>query len=101
MLLIILVGWAMLEMIWLDEYVRFLITPYLVVIWALSGILAKKFNDPLVPDVTKGYVLALMVIAISLLIVKISIITFRQIRRSFVKYQTSKRPRKASLGAVN
>ena len=101
MLLIILVGWAMLEMIWLDAYARFLITPYLVVIWALSGILAKKFNDPVVSDVTKGYVLALMIIAISLMIVKISILTFRQIRRSFVKYQTSKRPRKASLGAVN
>jgi len=85
MLLIILVGWAVLEMIWLDEFAQFLITPYMVVVWALSGILAKKYDDPMVSDVTKGYVMALMVIAIFLLIVKISVLTFRQIRRSFNK----------------
>ena len=85
MLLIIMVGWAVLEMTFLDNFARFFITPYLVVIWALAGILAKKYNEPEVSIVTKGYLIALMGIAVFLLAVKIVVLTFRQVRRNFNK----------------
>ena len=62
MLLVIAVGWAVTEMTFLDTLTRFLVTPYLVAIWALAGILSKKYSDPQVSDVTKNFLIGLMAI---------------------------------------
>jgi hypothetical protein len=85
MLLVIAVGWAVTEMTCLDRLTRFLVTPYLVAIWALAGILSKKYSDPQVSDVTKNFVLGLMAIAVMLLLIKICVLVFRQIKRPFVR----------------
>ena len=83
MLLIIAVGWAATEMVFLDRLTRFLVTPYLVAIWALAGILSKKYSDSEVSDVTRNFLLGLMAIAVTLLSIKICVIIFRQIKRPF------------------
>ena len=85
MLLVIAIGWAITEMIFLDRLTRFLVTPYLVAIWALAGILSKKYSDPQVSDVTKNFLIGLMAIAVMLLLIKICVIIFRQIKRPFVR----------------
>jgi len=84
MLLVIAVGWAVLELIQLDRFARFLVTPYLVAIWALSGILSKKYSDPDVSDVTKNFLIGLMAVAVILLLTKIGTLIFRQIKQSSV-----------------
>jgi len=81
MLLVIAVGWATIELTCLDKFARYLLTPYLVVIWALSGILSKKYSDEKVSDVTKNFLIGLMVVAIILLVVKIGAMIFRQKKR--------------------
>jgi len=81
MLLVIAIGWAAIEMTFLDKFARYLVTPYLVVIWALSGILSKKYSDENVSNVTKNFLIGLMVVAIILLVVKIGAMVFRQKKR--------------------
>ena len=83
LLLIIAIGYAFMEMITLDKFTRFLVSPYLVVIWALSGILSKKYSDPNVSDITKNYLIGLMAVAIVLLLTKICVLIFRQIKKPF------------------
>ena len=84
-LLVICVGWASIEIACLDKFTRFLITPYIVVIWALGGIIDKKNSDPNVSDKTKTFLTSLMLIAINLLLVKICFIVYRQIKKPFNK----------------
>jgi len=84
MVLVILLGWAATEMIALDKFTRFLVTPYLVVIWALAGILSKKYEAPEVSDVTKNFLISLMAIAIVILLVKIGLLIYRQMTRPLV-----------------
>jgi len=85
MLLIIAVGWAATEMIFLDRLTRFLVTPYLVAIWALAGILSKKYSDTEVSEETKNFLLGLMAIAVTLLLIKICVLIFRQMKRPFTR----------------
>ena len=82
MLLVIAIVWAAVELITLDKFTRYLVTPYLVAIWALSGILSKKYSDPEVSDVTKNFLIGNMVVAIILLIAKIGTLIFRQMKRA-------------------
>ena len=83
LLLIIAIGYAFMEMTTLDQFTRFLVSPYLVVIWALSGILSKKYSDPNVSDITKNFLIGLMAVAIVLLLTKICVLIFRQIKKPF------------------
>ena len=85
LLLILTVGWASLEILCLDTFVRFLITPYIVVIWALGGIIAKKNTDPNVSGQTKTFLLSLMGIGLAILTIKTSVIAYRQAKRPFNK----------------
>ena len=85
MLLVIAVGWAATEIIFLDRLTRFLVAPYLVAIWALAGILSKKHSDEKVSDVTKHFLIGLMAIVITLLLIKICVIIIRQIKWPFAK----------------
>ena len=83
LLLIILLFWATLDCVFLDKFTRFLITPYLVVIWGLGGTISKKGSDPEVSDLTKNYLNGLIAIASILMALKIFVIIFRQIRKPF------------------
>ena len=83
LLLIIAVGWATTEWTFFDNFTRFLVTPYLVVIWALAGILSKKNSDPDVPELTKNFLRVLMAVGVILLVIKLCVLTYRQIKKPF------------------
>ena len=85
LLLVITVGWAIIEMAFFDAFTRFLITPYIVVVWALAGIMTKKNCDPDVSDKTKAFLVMLMGISVALLVIKICVIAYRQFKRPFNK----------------
>jgi hypothetical protein len=83
LLLIIAVSWAVLDWIFLDNFARFLITPYLVAVWALGGTISKKSSDPEVSEFTKNFLIGLIVVASALFAVKISFLIFRQLKKPF------------------
>lgn len=80
LLVIFHVTWFALENFVFDRYVRYLLTPYLVVIWACNGIRAKKMTDPLVPSTIKNYVLAILIIAGCTFVIRLIVIIWRMFR---------------------
>ena len=82
-LLIIIIFWAWLDFVFLDEFARFLITPYLVAMWGIGGTISKKGSDPQVSDMTKNYLNGLLGVAGILTALKICIMIFRQIKKPF------------------
>lgn len=74
--------WFITENFLLDRYARWILTPYLVVIWAANGIRAKKSSDPTVPHEVKDFVLAILVIACLTLVVRLILVTYRTIREN-------------------
>ena len=85
LLLVLVVGWAALEISVMDNFTRFLVTPYLVVLWALGGVVAKKNLDPDVSNQTKTFLISLMGISLALLIIKICVLIYRQAKKPFNK----------------
>ena len=85
LLLLLAVGWASLEISFMDNFTRFLVTPYVVVIWALGGVVAKKNFDPDVSDQTKIFLISLTGIALALLIIKLCVLVYRQAKKPFNK----------------
>eukprot|EP00095_Tigriopus_kingsejongensis_P008611 maker-scaffold147_size311475-snap-gene-2.14 protein:Tk08611 transcript:maker-scaffold147_size311475-snap-gene-2.14-mRNA-1 annotation:"PREDICTED: uncharacterized protein LOC101165601" len=83
LLLIVTVVWFVLENVFLDRFVRFLVVPYIVVIWACAGIVYKQQNDPRVSLGIKSYVFAILGVASLLLVLRIGVIAFRQVKRPF------------------
>ena len=67
---------------------RFILTPYLVVIWASNGIRAKKMDDPDVPQDVKNFVLAVLIIAILTFVARIAIVMYRVARKPLSKMST-------------
>jgi len=80
LLVIFHVTWFVLENFVFDKYVRYILTPYLVVIWALNGIRSKKMTDPLVPESIKNYVLAILIIAGLTFALRLIVIVWRMFR---------------------
>jgi len=85
LLVIIHTTWFCLENFLFDSYTRYLVTPYLVVIWASSGIRAKKLSDPSVPQEIQDFVLAIIIIASLTFALRIAIIIYRIIRKPLNK----------------
>ena len=56
---------------------RWILTPYLVVIWASSAIYDKKKDVAGIPDGIINYVLAIIIIAVITLVVRLGLIGFR------------------------
>ena len=67
---------------------RYILTPYLVVIWASNGIRAKNMDDPNVPQDVKNYVVAILVIAIITLLVRLAIVIYRGVKKPLTKMST-------------
>jgi len=88
LLVIIHTTWFVLENFFLDKFVRYLLTPYLVVIWASIGIYSKKSDDPTVPQEIINYVLAIIIIASLTLVIRLGIIIYRVLRKPLVKMST-------------
>ena len=83
LLLIVLLIWATLDFVLLDEFTRFLITPYLVLIWGIGGTISKQGSDPEVSDLTKNYLYGLICLAGILFVLKSCIMIFRQVKKPF------------------
>merc|ERR1711997_980662 len=80
-LLALIIIYFILESTILDNYIRLLLTPYLVVIWASVGILVKKLEDETVADSTKALVKAILGVACGFLVLKLVLVTIRQLKR--------------------
>ena len=64
-----------------SSFDRFVLTPYLVIIWAVNAIRAKKMNDPDVPQEIKDFVLAILIIASLTFVVRIVLVIYRQVKK--------------------
>jgi len=73
--------WFVVENWLVDFYARYLLTPYIVVIWASNGIRAKKMDDPDVPQDVKDFVLAILIIAILTFLVRLSLVIYRTVKK--------------------
>lgn len=80
-LLAVLIVYFVLENTILDNYIRLLLTPYLVVIWASIGILVKKQNDDKVAESTKNLIRAILGLACIFMALRIVIVVLRQLKR--------------------
>jgi len=74
--------WFILENFVFDRYARWILTPYLVVMWAAYGIWAKKSTDPKVPQEVKNFVLAILVIASLTLAVRLVLVVYKTLRKN-------------------
>jgi len=83
LVLVIVVGWSVIDIIFLDTSTRYLITPYVVVVWALAGVLSEQSSKGDIHQSTQNFSKALMAIAICLLITKIVISIFRILKQPF------------------
>lgn len=94
LLVIIHCTWFVLENFLLDYYVRYILTQYLVVIWAANGIRSKinmkKTSDELetVPEDVENFVLAILVIASLTFLVRVGIVVYRVVRKPLTKMTT-------------
>jgi len=80
--------WFVIENFVVDFYARYILTPYLVVIWASNGIRIKKMDDPLVPQDIKNYVLAILIIAILTFVARLALVIYRVIKKPITKMST-------------
>ena len=73
---------------------RYILTQYLVVIWAANGIRSKinmkKTSDELetVPEDVENFVLAILVIASLTFLVRVGIVVYRVVRKPLTKMTT-------------
>lgn len=81
LLVIIHVTYFIIENFRVDYYARYILTPYLVVIWASNGIWQKKKDDPAVPNDIKQFVLAIIIIASLTFLVRVVIVTYRYFKK--------------------
>jgi len=83
LVLIIVLGWAFTEMVYLDRFTRYLIAPYMVVLWALGGVSSEQSNNWDIDRSTKDFTVALIVIAVCLLVTKIATIIIREAKQPY------------------
>ena len=61
--------------------IRWVLTPYLVVIWASSAVYDKKHDDPSVPKGIIDFTLAIIIIACITFVVRIVLVAFRSLKK--------------------
>jgi len=83
LVLILVLGWAVMDMIFLDRFTRYLIAPYMVVVWALGGVLSEQSNIWDIEPSTNDFTVALIVIAICLLLTKIATTIIRNLKQPY------------------
>jgi len=88
LLVIIHCTWFVLENFFFDRYVRYILTQYLVVIWAVNGVRAKKIDDDNVPQDIKNFIIAILVIAVLTFLVRLGLVIYRYIRKPLNKMST-------------
>jgi len=80
--------WFVVENFVVDFYARYILTPYLVVIWASNGIRAKKMDDPDVPQDVKNFVLAILIIGTLTFVVRLSLVIYRMVKKPLTRMST-------------
>jgi len=80
--------WFIVENFLVDKYARYLLTPYLVVMWASNGVRAKKSEDPNVPQDVKDFVLAILIIATITFLVRLGLVIYRCVHKPLTKMST-------------
>ena len=80
-LLGVIIIYFILENTVLDNFVRLLLTPYLVVIWATVGIIIAKDDKEDVADSNKAMTKAILGIASVFMALRILIVVLRQVKR--------------------
>jgi len=91
LLVIIHVSYFILENFVFDFYARYLLTPYLVIIWASNGIRIKKYGNDEVPQDVQNYILAILIIASLTFAVRIGLVIFRIIKKPLARINTVSR----------
>jgi len=81
LLIAVIIIYFILENLVLDNYIRLLLTPYLVVIWASIGIIVANKDDETVPDSTNDLVYAILGMTCVFLVLRIVIVVIRQLKR--------------------
>ena len=71
--------WVPVDLIFLDKWTRYLVTPHLVLVWALSASFQRNFVD--MTDPLKQHTLALLAAAVLALLVKIVFMIYRGLTR--------------------
>jgi len=88
-LLVILLGWFILENFFLDKYVRYTVSQYPVVIIATCGILTKQLSanrtDGPVPISVHALTITCLVIAVVQLLAKVGIVVYRYLNQPLFK----------------
>lgn len=72
--------WVPVDLIFLDKWTRYLVTPHLVLVWALTASFLRNFVD--LTDPLKQHTLVLLAAAVLALLVKIGFMIFRGINKS-------------------
>ncbi|XP_004081121.1 uncharacterized protein LOC101165601 [Oryzias latipes] len=79
-LTVVLVVWFILENSVLDKHVRFILSIYPVVIWALTGVYTKTYN-PAAPTRNNIFVVSLLGISCLLFAVRLLLVAWRQVKK--------------------
>ena len=64
--------------------IRWILTPYMVVVWASAAIYDKKRTrgeHSIIPGDIEAYVLSILVIAAITLVIRIGIVTYRSVKK--------------------
>ena len=69
--------WLLLDLAFLEKFTRFLFTPYIVLIVALSGVLTKNYDGT---DPNDIYTVMLLIVIILMLCVKICLVVHREMK---------------------
>ena len=75
--------WVLLENLVFDKYVRYTFSPYITLVMALSGVVAKNF-DLEMTERNSIFSLALLVAAVFLLIMKLIIMIYRHFKQPII-----------------
>lgn len=76
----VLLVWFVVEQLALDKHVRYILTTYPVVIWALSGNFDKNYNEES-PDQNGILIVLLLCVACVIFVVRIGLVIWRHIKR--------------------
>lgn len=76
----VLIVWFILENTLLDKYVRFIVSIYPVMIWALAGVFAENY-DAEEPSRNNIFVAALLAVACTLFVARVILVVWKSIKK--------------------
>ena len=71
------VVWFIADLVFLDKHVRYLVIPYLVLVWALSGVVDKNY---VAGERNSIFTLVLLSLSVAALIIKVIVLVVRHFR---------------------